>query len=99
MDSKESLNNFIKKSSQYFSLEEGEESIVKFLGAEPIANRFNNGQTECIRYTLEQDGRKIYWDRGSRSLALQISKYPEGTVIGITKYGDGNKTRYVVRAV
>lgn len=99
-NSKKMLNNYVNKNSKYFVLHDDEERTVKFIGVEVIPNRFDNGASTCIRYRFElEDGIQQSWDRGSRSLAEQMSRIPEGTTIGIKKIGSGNQTKYFVRLI
>lgn len=98
-NSNERLNTYVNKNSKYFVLLDGEERIVKFISADFIPNRFDGGRTDCVRYVFDVDGIQQSWDRGSRSLAEQLSRIPEGSKIGITKSGFGNQTKYFVRLI
>jgi hypothetical protein len=98
MDSQDALNDFVNKNSKYFVCED-KEKIVKYLGAEKIANKFDGGKTECIRYRFLYGGVEQCWDRGSRRLAEYMKMFPEGCWLAIRKWGDGNQTKYFVREV
>lgn len=97
--SRDILKKYASRKSDYFSLKDGEEAVVRFIKAEMIPNTFDGGKTEMVRYYFEVYGLTKMWDRNSRSLADQMSAVNEGDTIMIKRTGEKNKTRYSVRKV
>ena len=97
--SQERLRKFALGKSKFFRLPANEEITVKFLGAEVVPNNFDGGQSDCIRYNLEVEGFKQFWDRTSRKLAEQMSEIPEGALISIRKTGEKSKPVYFITSV
>ncbi|MDP3143504.1 MAG: hypothetical protein Q8N14_06200 [Candidatus Omnitrophota bacterium] len=85
--------------SKFFNLPEGEEKEVKFLFVEEVPNHFDGGETVCIRYHLEVDGKEQLWDRTSRELAQDMAKLSEGDTIAIRRTGQKSKTKYFIKKV
>lgn len=96
-NSNNTLRTYHAKKSKFFSLPENEEVKVRFLRAEEIANKFDGGKTNCIRYYLEVNGVERMWDRTSAQLALLMSKVQEGEYIYILRTGEKNRTIYSIR--
>jgi predicted nucleic acid-binding protein len=99
MDSQDLLKRFAAARSIYFDLPDGEEAKVKFIFAEEVPNHFDRGETSCIRYHLEIDGKEMLWDRTSRELAKQMALIPEGATVFIKRIGEKSKTKYFIRKV
>ena len=97
MDSRDILKKFASSKSKYFDLPDGEETQVKFLYAEEVPNHFDGGETVCIRYHFEVDGKEMLWDRTSRELSKQMALIPEGEIIWIKRIGEKSKTKYFIR--
>ena len=97
--SQELLKKFASSKSKYFDLPDGAEAQVRFLSAEEVPNHFDGGKTICIRYHLEIDGVKQFWDRTSRGLAQQMAKISEGDFILIKRTGEKSKTKYFIKRV
>jgi hypothetical protein len=98
-DSKEFLQRFASSKSMFFDLPDGEERKVTFLSAEEIPNKFDGGQSTCVRYHLKVDDKEKLWDRVSRELAQEMAKISEGDTIFIQRTGQKNKTKYFIRKV
>jgi len=99
MDSRDILKKFASSKSKYFDLPDGEETQVKFLYAEEVPNHFDGGETICIRYHFEIDGKEMLWDRTSRELSKQMTLVSEGEIILIKRVGEKSKTKYFIRKV
>lgn len=99
MDSRDILKKFASSKSKYFDLPDGEETQVKFLYAEEVPNHFDGGETVCIRFHFEVDGKEMLWDRTSRELAKQMALIPDGEIILIKRVGEKSKTKYFIRKV
>lgn len=99
MDSRDILKRFTSSKSKYFDLSDGEETQVKFLYAEEVPNHFDGGETSCIRYHFEVDGKEMFWDRTSRELAKQMALISDGEIIVIRRTGEKSKTKYFIRKV
>ena len=99
MPSRDILKKFASAKSKYFDLPDGEETQVKFIFAEEIPNHFDGGETLCIRYHFEVDGKEMLWDRTSRDLAKQMALIPDGAIISIKRTGEKSKTKYFIRKV
>jgi len=99
MDSRDILKKFASSKSKYFDLPDGEEAQVKFLYAEEVPNHFDGGETVCIRYHFEVDGKEMLWDRTSRELAIQMASIPTGATISIKRTGEKSKTKYFIRKI
>ena len=97
--SAEVLKRFSNQKSKYFEIKDGEEVPVMFLRAEEVANKFKGGNGTLIRYHLEENGSKKMWDRGSRSLAEQMSEIKDGTAIIIKRVGKEQDTKYFVKEI
>ncbi|MDD4980128.1 MAG: hypothetical protein PHC54_02490 [Candidatus Omnitrophica bacterium] len=97
--SRDLLKRFASSKSKYFDLPDGEETQVKFLYAEEVPNHFDGGETVCIRYHFDVDGKEMLWDRTSRELAKQIASISEGETILIKRTGEKSKTKYFIRKV
>jgi len=90
------LKKFLVSRSNFFSLEDGETKKVKYIGAEQVPNKFDGGKTTAIRYQFEFEGKEQLWDRGSRRLAEEMAKIPEGSFISIKRVGKGTETNYFI---
>jgi hypothetical protein len=99
MNSRDLLKRFASSKSKYFDLPDGEEAQVKFLYAEEVPNHFDGGETRCIRFHFEVDGKEMLWDRTSRELAKQMALIPEGATILIKRVGEKSKTKYSIRKI
>jgi hypothetical protein len=99
MNSRDLLKRFASSKSKYFDLPDGEEAQVKFLSAEEVPNHFDGGETLCIRYHFEVDGKEMLWDRTSRDLAKQMASISEGEIIFIKRVGEKSKTKYSIRKI
>ena len=97
--SRDLLKQFAAMKSTYFDLPDGEEKRVTFLSAEEVPNHFDAGETLCIRYHFEVDGKEVLWDRTSRELAKQMVSVSEGETIFIKRTGEKSKTKYFIRKV
>jgi hypothetical protein len=97
--SRDILKQFASSKSKYFDLPDGEEAKVKFLYAEEVPNHFDGGETLCVRYHFEINGKKMLWDRTSRELAKQMALVSEGDMISIKRTGEKSKTKYFIRKV
>lgn len=92
----EFLKQFVSKKSIYFDLPDGQEAVVRYLGAEPVITVFKGQEVEAIRYRLEHDGVLKVWDRTSREFAKQMSQHEEGSVLKIKRSGERNNTKYAI---
>lgn len=100
MDNEELLKGYANQTAKYFELNDGEEKTVHYMGCELIDNKFDKtGKSKCVRYRFFVDGFEQYWDRGSRSLAIQMAKVMVNSVISIKRIGSGNQSKYEVRVV
>ena len=99
MNSRDILKKFASSKSKYFDLPDGEEAQVKFLSAEQIPNHFDGGETLCIRYHFEVDGKEMLWDRTSREIAIQMASVPAGAIILVKRTGEKSKTKYFIEIV
>ncbi len=99
MGVKDILDNFGGSGSMFFNLKDGEERVIKFMDAEKIPNSFDGGKTALIRYHIEDDGVKKYWDRTSRKLAKQMRDIPEGATIKIKRIGQKSHTKYLINLI
>lgn len=95
----ETLNDFIWEKSLFFELRDGAEAEVLFLGAEKVITSFNGSEVQSIRYYFEVNGRKLSWDRMSRSFAVQMRKFSTGDKLWIKRTGERNKTKYEVEKI
>ena len=87
------FNNFIDSKSKFFHLAEGEERLLTFISVEPVVSNFKGREIASLRYTLEVDGKTMYWDRTSRELATQMRQYASGDTIKIRRL---NKIKYLI---
>jgi hypothetical protein len=97
--SDEVLKQFVSKKSIYFDLPDGQEEIVRYLGADSVTTVFKGQNVDSIRYQLEHDGVIKFWDRTSRQLAKQMSQFGEGSVLKIKRTGERNHTKYEIEKV
>jgi len=93
------LKQFISKKSIYFDLPDGQEAVVRYLGAESVITVFKGQKVESIRYQLEHDGVVKAWDRTSREFAKQISQFEEGSLLRIKRFGQRNNTKYEIEKI
>jgi hypothetical protein len=96
-NSQDVLKKYVSGKGRYFMVKEGEEITVKYLFSEIVPNYFSKDKADIIRYHLEVDGVQKFWDRASRELAMQMSEIPEGSMITISRTGEGNKTKYKIK--
>lgn len=95
----EVLKQFVSRKSIYFDLPDGQEAVVRYLGAEPVTTAFKGQKVESIRYWLEHDGVVKAWDRTSREFAKQMSQFEEGAVLRIKRSGQRNHTKYEIEKI
>ncbi len=98
-DIEDILNSFVLSKSQFFNLPDGEEATVKFLSTERVVTNFNGSRVDAIRYHFEINGKEMLWDRTSRELAKQMSKFSKGDLLWIRRIGQKNQTKYDVKKV
>lgn len=92
----EILKQFVSRKSVYFDLLDGQEAVIRYLGAEPVTTVFKGQKVEAIRYRLEHDGVVKAWDRTSREFAKQMSQFEEGDLLKIKRFGQRNHTKYEI---
>jgi hypothetical protein len=97
--SEEILKNFVNSKSKFFNLADGEEATVKYLSAEALVTYYTGNQVNSIRYHVEENGVEKSWDRTSRELAEQMSKFSPGDWISIRRDGERNKTKYSIKKI
>ncbi|NQS89683.1 hypothetical protein HQ584_07850 [Patescibacteria group bacterium] len=98
-ENQDAIKKFISSISTFFELRDGEEKIVKYVGAGLTPSCFDGGKTLCLRVKLEEDGEVKFWDRTSRKLAKQLEQYLVGDIISIKRTGKKGDTEYHIRKV
>jgi len=84
----------------YFKPPQDTETIVKFVKfGGLVVNHFDKNGPKIPRYVIDLNGDLMIWDRPSKSLAAKMSDYKEGDVLGITRRGIRNYTRYEIRKI
>ncbi len=92
------LNKWIKKSSKFLKLADGETITAVFREFKFIQSSFD-ADKEVVRYTLETpDGEKL-WETGSKSVAQFFDKVEPGQSVKIKRWGSGNDTEYILSIV
>lgn len=95
-DPRDLLKKYANQKSKYFILPDGETAKVTYISAEIVPNNFDGGKTSLVRYTLEVDGVIQLWDRPSRQLAQEMSKFSSGDILHISRIGEKSKTKYLI---
>lgn len=93
------FSRFIDKKSDFLDLPDGAEKTVTFNSVEPVTSDFKGQKVDCLRYYFEIDGKVFKWDRTSRELAKQMSKFTKGDMLKIKREGERNKTKYTIQKV
>ena len=89
------LMDYVAKNSKTISLRDEESIEVKYQGYEIGKNRFDT-EKDTINYKLETPfGVKVF-SSGALSLARTFDNIEQGTIIRLTRDGEGTKTRYKV---
>lgn len=92
---KELLTNYGNQNCEFFELRPGETKNIKVWNAKHYPTIIKGTKIEDnIRYTIEYEGKKLYWDRNSKQLARELSQYNPGEFIEIRREGEKNKTVY-----
>ena len=97
--SEEALRLFVSKKSTFLDVPDGEEVLVRYLGAEPVETKFLGNPVASIRFHFEHDGINKDWDRTSREFAKQMMAFEEGDLLRIKRVGLRNNTKYFVTRV
>jgi len=98
-NSKEILKEFVMSKSKYLRIKDGETVQVKYLKAEECEVRGNDKIHIGIRYYFEHNGRKVLFERTNTQLADAMNDFDEGNYLSITRNGQYNKTKYVIKRV
>lgn len=90
------FDDFINSKSKFFDLPDGAEKTVTFISVEPVTTNFKGKEISCLRYQFEIDGKVFMWDRTSRELAKQMSRFTKGDKLKIRREGERNQTKYFI---
>ncbi len=93
------LKDWAVKQSPFITIDTGESIVVKYLGFKMVPNRFDVDK-ETVRYLFElPDGEQKPWENGQLQVARVLDEIVKGTMIKITRTGEGQKTRYEIEEV
>ena len=94
------LNSFIKNNAQFLKINDGETVEMVYKGYSIVADRFNPGK-ETVSYLMQYPGtsKSIAWNKGSTKVAAQMAKIDVGSLISITRFGEGTETQYKIKVV
>ena len=92
------LAKWAKDNSEWLRIANGEKVIVKYLGYKIVSSRFEEDQ-ETIRYVFDVDGIEKKFESRAFSLAETFDGIKEGTVVSLTRNGEGGATKYEVGVV
>jgi len=92
------LSDFAKSKSNYVSIGEGESYTAIYKGFKFIEKEVRGEVKEYARFMLEdlRDNTTRFLDSQSASLAKQMDKVIEGSVVKISRKGEGFDTKWKV---
>ena len=93
-----SLLEWARDSSPFLTLANGESVDCEYLGYDIVANRFDVDK-ETVRYTVCINKKNKTFEKSSGSFAKDMAKIKEGTMIRLTRFGEGNQTKYTVAEI
>ena len=94
-----SLTDYAASKLRFLTLGEGEEVRVKFLSAEIVPSRFDDGKNKSVQYHLEYEDTEKILTSASGDFARKMAEIPKGSLIFIKRTGQGNQTKYTVTKV
>lgn len=89
------LKDWADKQSPYIKLNDGESFVGQYLGFKEVSGQFG----KAIRYTFLVDSEEKLFEKSSMQVAYAMDEIPENGFVRITRYGEGNKTKYEIEAV
>lgn len=92
------LKEWADKQSQYVILGDGDSVVAQYVGFQMIENRFDP-KKESVRYILLIDGEEKQFESSSAAVARQFDDLKDNAMVKITREGEGNKTKYTIKAV
>ena len=92
------LKKWAQDNSEWLRIADGEKVVVKYLGYKIVPNRFDDDQ-ETVRYVFDVDGIEKKFESRAFALAETFDGIKEGTVVSLTRKGEGGNTKYEVGVV
>lgn len=93
------LKDWAVKQSPFITIDTDQSIMVKYLGFKMVPNRFDVDK-ETVRYLFElPDGEQKPWENGQLQVAKVFDEIAKGTMVKITRTGEGQKTRYEIEEV
>jgi len=89
------LKNWARCQSKFLKLDDGEEIKAQYEGYDEIPNKFDPDK-RSIRYKLNVNGERKYWENGTGRVAMQFDNIPEGALVCIKREGLDKKTQYTI---
>lgn len=89
------LSSWAQKNSPFLKIPDNESVEVMYLGFKEVDDNRNPGKTK-MRYEVELDGSKKWFESASGSVAMTFDMISEGEMVKITKAIVGDKPKYTV---
>lgn len=91
----DSLEGFIKETSKFLSIQDGETVKVVYKGYSILDDRFNPGK-KVVSYLFQYPGtdKTIPWNKSSSKVAAQMVKMSAGDTLEISRSGVGPQSTY-----
>lgn len=97
-EAEKSINDFIFENSLFLSLQDGESFEGIYKGYEAVPSTFDP-EKEVLAYNFEVNGVEKPFKSGSLKLAVQMKDVAIGTIVKVSRTGQGAKTTYKVDVI